>query len=227
MNNTGDNGGNDNGGDELQYDVWIEDALRGVIHRALSLVVKQGLPGEHHFYITFDTTEEGVKLSPFLRRKYPDEMTIVIQHQFDNLRVDENGFEITLRFSGRAERLVIPFPAVTSFADPHVNFGLQLKMEAVSEEGPVVEPYAFNSSEEEPEEKNAEKIIIELRDKLGGITNEKLDPLLKEGTDALEALVVLGYSSHSARETLKHIDCGTKKSNEIIKEALKSLGGNG
>ncbi len=146
----------DKSGDELQYDVWIEDALRGVIYRALSLVVRQGLPGEHHFYITFDTTEKGVKLSPILRRKSPDEMTIVIQHQFDNLRVDENGFEITLRFSGRAERLVVPFSAVTSFADPHVNFGLQLKMEAVTGEGPAVEHPAFTNSEEEPEEKKEE-----------------------------------------------------------------------
>jgi len=153
MNDTGDNG---NGGDGLQYDVWIEDALRGVIHRALSIVVRQGLPGEHHFYITFDTTEKGVKLSPVLRRKYPDEMTIVIQHQFDNLLVNENGFEITLRFSGKAEHLVIPFSAVTSFADPHVNFGLQLKMEAVTGEGPAIEHPASTSDEEEPEEKKEE-----------------------------------------------------------------------
>ena len=151
-----DKSDNDKGGDGLQYDVWIEDALRGVIHRALSLVVKRGLPGEHHFYITFDTAEKGVKLSPVLRRKYPDEMTIVIQHQFDDLLVNEAGFEITLRFSGKAERLVIPFSAVTSFADPHVNFGLQLKMETIAEEGLSVEPSAFNSSEEKPEEKNGE-----------------------------------------------------------------------
>ncbi len=151
-----DKGDNDKGGDELHYDVWIEDALRGVIHRALSLVVKRGLPGEHHFYITFDTAEKGVKLSPILRRKYPDEMTIVIQHQFDNLLVSENGFEITLRFSGKAERLVIPFSAVTSFADPHVNFGLQLKMENVTEEGMSVEHSSFTAGEEEPEEKKEE-----------------------------------------------------------------------
>lgn len=148
-----DKGDNDEGGDDLHYDVWIEDALRGVIHRALSLVVRQGLPGEHHFYITFDTAEKGVKMSPILRRKYAEEMTIVIQHQYDNLLVNEAGFEITLRFSGKAERLVIPFSAVTSFADPHVNFGLQLKMEAVSEEGLSVENSTFTAGKEKPEEK--------------------------------------------------------------------------
>jgi len=151
----GTDGMSDNEDEELCYDVWIEEALRGVIFRALSLVVNQGLPGEHHFYITFHTTEDGVQLSPQLLATYPEEMTVVLQHQFDDLSVDEGGFAVTLRFSGKAERLIVPFSSVTSFADPSVNFGLQLKMEAVSDESVVMEHAGF-PGEDEPEEDGEE-----------------------------------------------------------------------
>ncbi len=113
--------------DVLRYDIWIEEALRGVIRRSLRTVESGGLPGDHHFYITFMTDHDGVQIGDWLRAEYPDEMTIVLQHQFDNLDVTEDGFSVTLRFSGRPERLIVPFEAVTSFADPSVSFGLQLK----------------------------------------------------------------------------------------------------
>lgn len=112
----------------LPYDKWIEQALRGVIGKALAHAVEHGLPGDHHFYITFRTDAEGVGLAPRLRAQYPEAMTIVLQHQFWDLEVDDAGFGVTLKFRGKAERLRVPFAAVTGFADPVVNFGLQLKV---------------------------------------------------------------------------------------------------
>jgi uncharacterized protein len=111
----------------LRYDVWIEEALRQVIHRALTLTAAEGLRGDHHFYITFRTGNPGVEVPPYLRAQHPDEMTIVLQHQFDDLTITDELFSVVLRFNGKPERLVVPFEAVTSFADPSVNFGLQLK----------------------------------------------------------------------------------------------------
>ncbi len=119
--------------DPLRYDTWIEDALRGVIRRALAYAADNGLPGEHHFYITYRTDGEGVETPGYLKAEHPDEMTIVLQHQFENLVVNQDAFWVTLRFNGKPERLRVPFNAVLSFADPSVNFGLQLKMAAGSD----------------------------------------------------------------------------------------------
>lgn len=118
----------------LRYDVWIEEALRRVIERALTLAGGRGLPGDHHFYITFKTGGDGVEVPPYLRAEHPDEMTIVLQHQFENLVVEPEGFAVTLRFKGTPEQLVIPYAAITSFADPSVNFGLQLKTVSMDDE---------------------------------------------------------------------------------------------
>lgn len=112
----------------LTYDVWVEEALRTVISRALVQIAETGLPGDHHFYVTFLTQDDGVEIPGYLRAQHPNDMTIVLQHQFDDLIVDEDHFEVTLSFNGKSERLVIPFAAVVAFADPSVNFGLQLKM---------------------------------------------------------------------------------------------------
>jgi hypothetical protein len=117
---------------ELPYDRWLEDALRGVIRRALAYTAEYGLPGTHHFYITFATEAEGVELPPALRAKYPEEMTVVLQHQFWDLTVQDDFVSVTLKFQGRPSRLVIPLSAITAFGDPSVNFGLRLK--TVSEE---------------------------------------------------------------------------------------------
>ena len=117
--------------DPLRYDLWIEEALRTVICRALTLAAEQGLPGEHHFYVTFRTDDEGVEIPKYLRADHPDEMTIVLQYQFDTLRVDDDALAVTLHFNGKPERLVVPLSAVTSFSDPSVNFGLQLKMTTI------------------------------------------------------------------------------------------------
>ncbi|HET9715400.1 MAG TPA: ClpXP protease specificity-enhancing factor SspB [Pseudolabrys sp.] len=117
--------------DQIRYDLLTQQALRGVVRTVLADTAKKGLPGEHHFYISFDTAAEGVKISDRLRAQYPDEMTIILQHQFWDLKVSDNEFEVGLSFGGIPERLTIPFTAVNGFFDPSVQFGLQF--EEVSE----------------------------------------------------------------------------------------------
>ena len=111
--------------DHIRYDVLARDALRGVLRRVLTDAAEHGLPGEHHFFITFLSTAEGVKLSPRLLAQYPEEMTIILQHQFWDLVVTEDRFEVGLSFGGIPERLVVPFSSIKSFLDPSVKFGLQ------------------------------------------------------------------------------------------------------
>lgn len=111
--------------DELQYDVMVENALRGVVRQALEQVAQNGLPGEHHFYITFRTDHPDARISDRLREQYPREMTIVLQYQFWDLSVGETSFSVTLSFNNRSEFLDVPFDAVIAFADPSVRFGLQ------------------------------------------------------------------------------------------------------
>src|SRR5262249_55876316 len=123
--------------DWLRYDRMVEDALRGVVRRALLEVSKSGLPGDHHFYLTFRTGENGVQIAPALKSQYPKEMTIVLQHQFWGLEVNEEGFAVTLSFGGKHERLVVPYRSIVSFADPSVKFGLQFATSA--HEGEVAE----------------------------------------------------------------------------------------
>ena len=113
--------------DLIRYDVLTRDALRGVLRRVLTDAAESGLPGEHHFYITFLSTAEGVKLSPRLLSQYPQEMTVILQHQFWDLVVSEDRFEVGLSFGGIPERLVVPFSSITRFFDPSVQFGLQFE----------------------------------------------------------------------------------------------------
>ena len=113
--------------DHIRYDVLAREALRGVLKHVLADAAQNGLPGEHHFYITFLSKAEGVKLSPRLLSQYPNEMTIILQHQFWDLTVSEDHFEVGLSFGGVPERLVVPFNAIKSFFDPSVQFGLQFE----------------------------------------------------------------------------------------------------
>jgi hypothetical protein len=113
--------------DHIRYDVLARDALRGVLRRVLADAAEHGLPGEHHFFITFLSTAEGVKLSPRLLAQYPQEMTVILQHQFWDLTVTEDRFEVGLSFSGIPERLVVPFNSIKSFLDPSVHFGLEFQ----------------------------------------------------------------------------------------------------
>jgi hypothetical protein len=113
--------------DVLRYDLMVQEALKGVVRRILTEAGRDGLPGEHHFYITFRTTAPGVRVSQRLRDKHAEEMTIVLQHQFWDLSVSEHAFEVGLSFSGVPERLLIPFDAITTFFDPSVQFGLKFE----------------------------------------------------------------------------------------------------
>ncbi len=118
--------------DLIRYDLQVQDALRGVVRKVLADAARDGLPGEHHFYITFRTPSPGVKMSNRLREQYPDEMTIILQYQFWDLKVEDSFFEVGLHFKNVPERLHVPFDAVSGFYDPSVQFGL--KFEAQGEE---------------------------------------------------------------------------------------------
>jgi hypothetical protein len=120
--------------DSLRYDKMVEDALRGVVRDALLATARDGLFGDHHFYITFRTRFPGVRLSPALMARHPDEMTIVLQHQFWGLEAETDAFEVTLSFSGVSERLRVPLAAITGFADPSAKFGLQFQVDEELEE---------------------------------------------------------------------------------------------
>ena len=135
--------------DVLRYDQMVEQALRDVVRQALGAVASVGLPGEHHFYITFRTTAPGVELATQLREKYAAEMTIVVQHQFWDLLVEAERFAISLSFDGRKERIVVPYAALVSFADPSVNFGLKFQSGggAVDAGGAVALPVAVPDEE--------------------------------------------------------------------------------
>ena len=110
--------------DLIRYDLLAQDALRGVVRTVLADAAKSGLPGEHHFFVGFDTRAPGVRISNRLRERYPDEMTVVIQHQFWDLEVTETSFSVSLSFNGIPEKLVVPFAAVKGFVDPSVQFRL-------------------------------------------------------------------------------------------------------
>ncbi len=115
--------------DLIRYDLLVQDAVRGVVRKVLSDVARDGIPGDHHFYIGFRTHARGVRLSARMRGLYPDEMTIVLQHQFWDLSVAGEAFEVGLSFQNVPEMLLIPFDAVTRFADPSVGFELQFSVE--------------------------------------------------------------------------------------------------
>jgi hypothetical protein len=115
--------------DHIRYDVLTQDALRSVIRAVLTDVASKGLPGDHHFYVTFDTRVDGVRMSARLKANYPHEMTIVLQHRFWDLKVGEDDFEVGLEFNGILERVHIPFRAVKAFMDPSVQFGLQFAVD--------------------------------------------------------------------------------------------------
>jgi uncharacterized protein len=113
--------------DHMRYDILVQEALRRMVRDVLTSIAKTGLAGDHHFFISFGTTSEGVRISERLRAQYPEEMTIVLQHQFWDLKVTEDAFEVGLSFGGVAERLYVPFDAVRCFADPSVQFTLQFE----------------------------------------------------------------------------------------------------
>ncbi len=130
--------------DLIRYDLLVQDALRGVVRQVLTDVARNGLQGEHHFFITFKTATPGLRLSNRMRERYPDEMTVILQHQFWGLTVTEAGFEVGLSFNNAPERLYVPFVAITMFQDPSVTFGLKFdaKETAGADEGGARPPLA-------------------------------------------------------------------------------------
>jgi hypothetical protein len=122
--------------DHIRYDILAQEALRGVVRTVLEDTAKHGLPGDHHFYITFDTHAEGVRLPPRLLAQFPEEMTIVLQHQFWDLAVSAEGFEVGMSFGGIPERIGVPFAAIKGFVDPSVQFGVKFELVAEVPNGP-------------------------------------------------------------------------------------------
>jgi hypothetical protein len=125
----------------IRYDLLVQDALRGMVRELLAKVAREGLPGDHHFFITFKTHAPGVQLSARMKARYPDEITIVLQHQFWDLNVGERQFEVGLSFSNIPERLIVPFTALTGFHDPSVPFMLKFEpKDAAAAEEQSTEP---------------------------------------------------------------------------------------
>lgn len=149
--------------DLLRYDLMIENALRDVVRHTIEKIVGTGLPGEHHFYITFLTKFPGVEIPDYLHKQYPEEMTIVLQHQFFGLTMSETSFSATLSFNNVKERLTVPFAAITTFADPSVNFALQFHSSTGDQpENDSPSPNSPPSSDPETGEKRGEVISLDM-----------------------------------------------------------------
>lgn len=144
----------------IDYGNLMHRAMRGLIQSVLQDVAANGLPGAHHFFITFDTTAEGVQIADWLRARYPQEMTIVIQHWFENLEVTDDGFSITLNFGNNPEPLVIPFDALRTFVDPSVEFGLRFESHEEDDEGAAEDE--DDDPDDDPEPPHHEAQVVSL-----------------------------------------------------------------
>jgi hypothetical protein len=176
--------------DHIRYDLLTQQALRAVVRRVLSDVAKTGaLPGEHHFYVTFDTRAPGVKLSARMREQYPEEMTVVLQHQFWDLAVSDAHFEVALSFNGVSEKLSVPLDAIKGFFDPSVQFGLQFETLSETAEAKPAEKPALAPVAEEPKARPRRKAEPEAPAAVGPAEPAKpappkpAPPLVVAGTD--------------------------------------------
>ena len=155
--------------DHIRYDLLTQQALRGVVRAVLTDAAKKGLPGDHHFYIAFDTKAEGVHIPDRLHAQYPEQMTIILQHQFWDLKVTDEEFEVGLSFGGIPAKLTIPFEAVQGFFDPSVQFGLQFKSAEqetkaaapVSSDGTAPEPAKSDKEEAKPAAGQGEVVSLD------------------------------------------------------------------
>ena len=147
--------------DSIDYGTMMHDAMRGLIARVLDRVAAEGLPGEHHFFISFDTNHPGVQIADWLRDRYPEDMTIVLQHWYEGLEVREEEFSVTLNFGDHPEPLVIPFDALRTFVDPSVEFGLRFErredIEALEQEAEEPEEAPFAELEPQDEDGTGEE----------------------------------------------------------------------
>ncbi|KAJ55842.1 hypothetical protein ACMU_08700 [Actibacterium mucosum KCTC 23349] len=150
----------------IEYGNLMHKAMRGLIREVLADVADHGLPGLHHFFVTFDTTHPEVDIADWLRDRYPDEMTVVMQHRFDDLEVTEDGFAVTLSFGDSPERLSIPFTSIRTFVDPSVEFGLRFETQDGDDEEEaaltaVEDPVEDAPEEDEAEHKDAEIVSLD------------------------------------------------------------------
>ena len=148
----------------IAYDTLVEEALRGVVETVLRQIAREGILGDHHFYITFRTTDPHVVIPDYLREKYPTDMTIVLQYQYTDLVVTDMGFSVCLSFNNIPETLQIPFKAITGFADPYVKFGLQFH-HAAEPITAIIEPLdtpPLSSPKTKDDKKNSNSNVISL-----------------------------------------------------------------
>ncbi len=197
--------------DLIRYDILAQEALRSVVRRVLVDAAKNGLPGEHHFFITFETNAPGVKLSPRLREQYPEDMTIVLQHQFWDLFVRDDEFEVGLSFNKIAEKIVIPYSAIKAFFDPSVQFGLQFEM--------IEEDFSLENLPVSPAEH-----VANVKDKVRNI-NSKATPADKDKDNAPVELPVRKAEKKPAKklEAAKKADSKSDDAQERPTAEIVSL----
>jgi uncharacterized protein len=160
--------------DLIRYDLLVQEALRGVVRRVLIDTARDGIQGEHHYYVTFITHAPGVRISSRMKEKYPHEMTIVLQHQFWDLAITEHSFEVGLAFGGIPERLLVPFDAVNAFYDPSVQFGLKFEVAGLeAEDSTVAETESASVTSITPKSKTS-------KSKLKAVQAEDVDGAKKE-----------------------------------------------
>jgi hypothetical protein len=145
----------------IDYGNLMHRAMRGLIQSVLEDVAKNGLPGAHHFFITFDTNHPGVAIADWLKSRYPTEMTVVIQHWFENLHVTNEGFSVTLNFGNQPEPLVIPFDSVRTFVDPSVEFGLRFETHSDDDDEDEAEDGDDDGDDDPPPHKDAQVVSLD------------------------------------------------------------------
>jgi hypothetical protein len=145
----------------IDYGNLMHRAMRGLIQNVLQDVARDGLPGAHHFFITFDTTHPDVAIADWLHARYPSEMTVVIQHWFENLTVTDEGFSVTLNFGNQPEPLVIPFDAVRTFVDPSVEFGLRFETHSEDDDGEDTDEDDDDGDDDPPPQQDAEIVSLD------------------------------------------------------------------
>ena len=145
--------------DEIDYGILMHNAMRSLIQDVLTEVKNNGLPGEHHFFITFDTNHAGVEMASWLKDRYPTEITVVMQHWYDDLEVKDDGFSVTLNFGDTPEHLVIPYEAILTFVDPSVEFGLRFETNEEDEDTDEQKPTVPKESNKDDTKKETGQVV--------------------------------------------------------------------
>jgi len=145
--------------DEIDYGNLMHNAMRSLIQDVLTEVKNNGLPGEHHFFITFDTNHSGVEMASWLKDRYPTEITVVMQHWYDDLEVKDDGFSVTLNFGDTPEHLVIPYEAILTFVDPSVEFGLRFETNEEDEDTDEQKPTVSKESNKDDTKKETGQVV--------------------------------------------------------------------